>query len=171
MSIRQFVKKSIYYTKYLHVGNNTNIDRTVKGYLKNVSVGDHSYIGENVNFDCSNAKVTIGNYCTIALDTIFITGNHITDVIGNYISENKKTIEDSKKYDKDINIENDVWIGARCIILKGVRIHQGAIIGAGSIVTKDVPEYTVYAGNPAKFIKNRFSEEDLKKHKQLIKQK
>lgn len=51
-------------------------------------------------------------------------------------------------------IEDDVWIGADSLILKGVRIGRGAIIGAGSVVTKDIPPFTIWAGNPAKFIRN-----------------
>jgi acetyltransferase-like isoleucine patch superfamily enzyme len=54
-----------------------------------------------------------------------------------------------------IIIEDEVWIGANSIILKGVKIGKGAVIGAGSIVTKNVSPYTIYAGNPAKFIKKR----------------
>ena len=54
---------------------------------------------------------------------------------------------------KNIIIEDDVWIGFNCIILKGVRIGKGAIIGAGTIITKDVPSHAVIVGNPAKIIK------------------
>lgn len=66
-----------------------------------------------------------------------------------------------RKYDNDNNIcaqeviiEDNVWIGAHTIILKGVHIGKGAVIGAGSVVTKDVPPLTIYAGNPAKYIKD-----------------
>jgi serine acetyltransferase len=63
----------------------------------------------------------------------------------------------------DIIIENDVWIGAKATIMSGVRIGNGAIVAAGSVVSKDVPPYAIVAGNPAKVVKYRFSDEQIKK--------
>jgi acetyltransferase-like isoleucine patch superfamily enzyme len=63
----------------------------------------------------------------------------------------------------DIIIENDVWIGAKSTIMSGVKIGNGAIIAAGSVVTKDVPPYAIVAGNPAKVVKYRFSEDQINK--------
>jgi serine acetyltransferase len=63
----------------------------------------------------------------------------------------------------DIIIENDVWIGATATIMSGVKISNGAVIGAGSVVTKDVPPYAIVAGNPAKVVKYRFTEEQIEK--------
>jgi acetyltransferase-like isoleucine patch superfamily enzyme len=65
-------------------------------------------------------------------------------------------------------IGEDVWIGAYSIIIAGVKIGNGAIIGAGSVVTKDIPEYTIFAGSPAKFIKMRFSDKDILTHKNML---
>ena len=70
--------------------------------------------------------------------------------------------------DMPIIIEDDVWIGANAIILSGVTIGEGAIIGAGSVVTKNVEPYTIFAGNPAKKIKMRFTEDELLNHRQLL---
>ena len=67
--------------------------------------------------------------------------------------------------DDRIKIGHDVWIGARCVILQGVNIGDGAIVGAGSVVTKDVPENTIVFGCPAKFFKKRFPEDEWKKIK------
>jgi serine acetyltransferase len=63
----------------------------------------------------------------------------------------------------DIIIENDVWIGAKSTIMSGVKIRNGAIVGACSVVTKDVPPYAIVAGNPAKVVKYRFTEEQIEK--------
>jgi len=63
--------------------------------------------------------------------------------------------------DGPTEIGNDVWIGLRAIIMPGVRIGDGAVIGAGSIVTKDVAPYAIVAGNPARFIRNRFTDEQI----------
>ena len=67
----------------------------------------------------------------------------------------------------DIQIENDVWIGATSTIMSGVTIHNGAIVGAGSTVTKDVPPFAIVAGNPGKIVKYRFTEEQIKKLLQI----
>lgn len=61
----------------------------------------------------------------------------------------------------DIVIQNDVWIGAKSTIMSGITIHNGAIIAAGSTVTKDVPPYAIIAGNPGKVVKFRFSEDQI----------
>jgi acetyltransferase-like isoleucine patch superfamily enzyme len=63
----------------------------------------------------------------------------------------------------DIIVENDVWIGATSTIMSGVRISNGAVVGGGSVVTKDVPPYAIVAGNPAKVVKYRFTDEQIKK--------
>jgi virginiamycin A acetyltransferase len=63
----------------------------------------------------------------------------------------------------DIIIENDVWIGANSTIMSGIKIGNGAIVAAGSTVTKDVPPYAIVAGNPAKVVKYRFTEEQIEK--------
>jgi hypothetical protein len=63
----------------------------------------------------------------------------------------------------DIVIQNDVWIGAKSTIMSGVKISNGSVVGAGSVVTKDVPPYAIVAGNPAKVVKYRFSEEQIEK--------
>lgn len=62
----------------------------------------------------------------------------------------------------DIIVENDVWIGAKSTIMSGVTIHNGAVVAAGSTVTKDVPPYAIVAGNPGKIVKYRFSESQIK---------
>ena len=70
---------------------------------------------------------------------------------------------------KDTTIGDDVWIGARCIIMAGVTIGNGAIVGAGSVVTHDVLPYQIVAGTPAKFIRNRFTEEQISIHEKVLK--
>ena len=168
--ISQFLKRLLFYSKFGFVGKNTNIDKSIKGTLNNVYVGHNSYVGSNSFFNCLLAKVIVGNYVCIADDVVFVTGNHKTNVLGEYIINNKKTSNDAD-LDRDIVIEDDVWVGTRAIILKGVRIGKGSIVGAGSVVTKDVPPYSVVGGNPAKVIKKRFTDEEIIEHEKLIKEK
>ena len=103
----------------------------------------------------------------VANEVLFITGNHRYDIIGKRMIEvtNK---EKRKQDDLDITIEDDVWIGSRAIILKGVTIGRGSIVGAGAVVTKSTPPYSIVAGNPAKMVKVRFTESEIQEHEKLI---
>jgi acetyltransferase-like isoleucine patch superfamily enzyme len=123
-----------------------------------------SYGVINVNFFLNpNEKLQIGNFVSIGADVLFILGgNHQTTTILTYPLYSK-LIKLSPEQDAltkgPIIIEDEVWIGTRAVILSGVRIGKGAIIAAGSVVTKNVPPYTIFGGNPARLIKNRFSKE------------
>lgn len=111
--------------------------------------------------------IQIGNYCSIGPNVVIQENYHKMDRITTYhIMKNVFRDEEKKKgdiYSKGkIIIEDDVWIGANAVILSGVKIGRGSVIGAGSIVTKNVSPYTLIAGNPAKEIKKRFNENQIK---------
>lgn len=155
------LKRKLNKRKFGAFDKTSTIGDNVNGFLKNVFIGKKCYIGDNVFFNSFNRKVIIDSFSIIADNVLFITGNHKYDVVGKpmiEISENEKDEND----DADITIEKDVWIGSNCIILKGITIHSGAIVGAGSVVTKDVDSCTIVAGNPAKFIRNRFDSQEKK---------
>ena len=97
----------------------------------------------------------------------FVTGDHRYDLVGMRMIDVTYEMK-LPSNDIDIVVEDDVLIGTSAIILKGVTIGEGAIIAAGSVVTKDVPPYCIYGGNPASFIKFRFTEEEIKLHKEKI---
>lgn len=111
----------------------------------------------------------IGKYCSLANDIKFVINlNHdYLKVNTGYLNTN--IIEYLNKYDFKIKrkgqilIQNDVWIGKGAMILPSVTIHNGSVIGAGSVVTKDVPPYSIVAGNPAKVIKYRFDKNIIEK--------
>ena len=124
---------------------NINIERNVK-INKDVIIGERSGIGEN-SILCG--KVIIGKDVMIGPELICYTTNHKTSDV------NKPMIDQGFDEMKPIIIANDVWIGGRVIILGGVKIGEGSIIGAGSVVTHDVEPYTIVAGNPAKVIRKR----------------
>lgn len=93
--------------------------------------------------------------------------NHRIDIVGRTMV----SIKDHEKReidDKGVIIGNDVWIGTRAIILSGVVIGDGAVIAAGAVVTKDIPPYAIVGGNPAKIIKYRFSDDEIKKHETIL---
>lgn len=106
------------------------------------SFGHHTYLNRSATIDCT-LEVHIGDYCAIS-DNVQILDSDFHTII-----HEGKTSEKSKP----IHIGNHVWIGRSAIILKGVTIGDGAIVGAGSVVTRDVPPRCLVAGNPARVIK------------------
>lgn len=155
----------------------------IKNVVKapNVFIGDYTYYDDQTaptEFEKNNIlfnypefgdKLIIGKFCAIASGTKFIMGpaNHrissVTtypfNVFGGAWSERTPPHMSQLPHKGDIVVGNDVWIGRESVIMPGVSIGDGAIIAAYSVVAKDVPPYTVYGGNPASFIKNRFDDE------------
>jgi virginiamycin A acetyltransferase len=129
-----------------------------------VQVGHESYGTINIErYGNLNEKLFVGNFVSIAENVKFILGgNHRTDTLTNFPLFSKY-ISNSPMHDANtkgpIIIEDEVWIGCQTLILSGVRVGKGAVIAAGSIVTKDIPCYAIAAGNPAKVIKYRFENE------------
>lgn len=132
---------------FKQAGKNINIEHGAYfGSGQDISIGDNSGIGLNASV---SGPVTIGADVMMGPDVMIYTANHNTGRI------DIPMIQQGDSDHRPVIIEDDVWIGARAILLPGVHIGKGAIIAAGSIVTKDVPSYTVVGGNPAKVIKQR----------------
>lgn len=139
--IRYFFAKKI----VNKIGKNVNIEKGAY-FNPKVKIGDNSGIGVNCEL---NGDITIGNNILMESEVVFYTENH-------EFKDTKKTIiEQGYREEKPIIIEDDCWIGRRAIILPGVKIAKGTIIGAGAIVTKNFPEYSIIGGNPAKIIGKR----------------
>ncbi len=128
-------------------------------------IGDYTYFGEN----CDVAHTKMGKFCSVAKGVRINPSNHPMERASQHhftyrkrkygiSEENDREVFQNRK-DKQVNIGHDVWIGHNATIMPGVSIGSGAVIGSGSIVTKDVEPYTIVAGNPAKFIRKRFSED------------
>ena len=127
---------------------------------KHIVLGNHVGIGFRCLFQ---SDTIIGNKVAIATNVAFLNSDdHNYNIIG-------KTIWDSGRGDKyQIVVEDDVWIGYGAIILSPVRIGRGAIVGAGSVVLKDVPAYSIVGGCPARFIKWRFTKEEIIEHENRL---
>lgn len=147
-------------------GSNVTIgDGTEIEPAQNVTIGDDVFIGRDCWFTAPNAQISIGSHVMLAPQVALVTGDHRIDVVGSLMADVKEKTQDS---DRPIRIEDDVWIGFRAIILKGVTVRRGAVVGAGSVVTRDVPPYAVVAGNPARVVRYRFDEDEIVRHEALI---
>lgn len=133
--------------------------------LSNIYLYAHTDIGSNSSISALNAKFIVKENCAIASGLHVFTGNHAM-IVGKFCTEVTEEIK-PKGYDKDVIVENDVWIGANVTLLMGVTIGRGAIIAAGSVVNKDIPPYAVAAGVPAKVIKFKWELTDILKHEML----
>lgn len=96
-----------------------------------------------------------------------VTGNHRIDYVGEYMT-NVKGDKKLPENDWPIVLKGDNWVGANMTILKGVTIGEGAVVAAGAVVKDDVPPYAIVGGVPARVLKYRFDEEQLKEHKRLL---
>ncbi|SCY72588.1 Hexapeptide repeat of succinyl-transferase [Butyrivibrio sp. INlla14] len=123
-----------------------------------VSVGNGTYGLLNIINYSNTYKLIIGNYCSIAPNVCFVVcGEHRTDSISTYPFNVKILGEEYEAVSKgNIQVDDDVWFGVNVTVLSGIHIGQGAVIAAGSVVTKDVPPYAIVGGNPARVIKYRF---------------
>lgn len=113
--------------------------------------GTHIDIGSHTHFapyGVLYGPLTIGTHCAVAAHVVFASVGHGYDRTDIPMVEQPTT-------KAEIVLENDVWIGANAVIIGGVTIGEGSIVGAGSVVTKDVPPYSVVGGTPARVIRNR----------------
>lgn len=178
MKIRNFIKKIIYYflntpenkdgvllsgfsrglQNVVFEGKNAVPDRC--NFAGTIKIGYATTLGYNNFF---HGDILIGKYCQIGADVAIHTTNHPTNFMSTYINANLfegdlKQLKETKK----VIIGNDVWIGHNVIIVGGVTIGNGAVLAAGSVVTKDVPPYTIVAGIPSKAIRTRFSDKVIR---------
>lgn len=137
------------------------------------SFGEYSYIGGGLDVKSwgEGATFSVGHFCSIADHlTILLGGNHRVDWISTYpfMSFNNQfpeaeNISGHPATKGNVIIGNDVWIGSHVVILSGIKIGDGAVIGAYSVVAKDVPPYAVAVGNPVSIVRYRFDEDTIKK--------
>jgi acetyltransferase-like isoleucine patch superfamily enzyme len=143
------------------IGEHTHVrgELLIFAHDGNISIGDWSYIGKGTRI-WSGKQIVIGNRVLIAHNVnIFDNLTHPIDAQARHshyvevVTQGSPSVIHVDLSEKQVIIGDDVWIGCQSIIMRGVSIGNGAIIAAGSVVTKDVPAYTMVAGNPARMIR------------------
>lgn len=162
-----------YKWNHYSIGSNFHAGRRVVLWAKNtITIGNNFYIGRYSQIECDaeiGDNVIIGN--NVALVGKF---DHHYEQVGVPIrlaSQIRNQNYSWKGLNSKVIIEDDVWVGYGSIIMSGIKIGCGSIIAAGSVVTKDVAPYTIVGGNPAKFIKYRFNETEIKEHEDILNDK
>ncbi len=138
-----FLNRKLY--KFAKIGKGFRSPQTHCTVNKNMTIGD--YVTYNGVLVAGEGKVTVGSYCHFGSDILILTTNH------DY--ESTKIPFDDSSIEKEITIEDFVWIGSRVTILPGTKIGEGAIIQAGAVVHGEIPPCAIAGGNPAKVFKYR----------------
>lgn len=149
------IQSRVFY-KFKSFGVGNRLDKALFVYPNRVSIGNFCYIGRYCYLD---GEIEIGDFTMLASSVAVVGGDHKFDVVGLPIRDT------GREHWRKTTIGRDVWIGHGAIILNGVNIGDGAIISAGSIVTKDVEPFAIVAGVPASVLKYRFSGPEISEHK------
>lgn len=171
-SIRRFIRTILkFFLREDPIQNRADVvipdECTIFG-IENISIGANTKLGINNIIFATEAPLKIGKYVMFSPNVCIFTGNHRTDLVGEYminVTADMKLPEN----DQPVIIEDDVWIATGAIILKGVRIGRGSVISAGSVVYKDVPPYTIYFS--AENQKPRFTPRQIEEHERLMREK
>lgn len=155
------------------------------------NVHSHAFLGLNNHIDCpsnlhmaemtslkrdnvimnSRANFILKKWSGAAEELMVITGNHMS-IVGldvKHVTDEVKDIQDVHgEYDRDVIVDEDVWMGARVSLLSGVHIGRGAEIGTGAVVRSSIPPYAVVVGNPAKVVGFRFTPEEIIEHEKIL---
>jgi len=138
-------QNALYYTAKMHVGKHVRIKRGLRARKpENITIGDDVTIGCNVILQ-AHAPIYIGNFTKIAPGVIIVTASHDTS---------KRDFERTRTT-SPVKIGNNCWLGTGAIVLPGVTIGDGTVVGAGSVVTKDLPPEMICVGVPAGPLKPR----------------
>jgi acetyltransferase-like isoleucine patch superfamily enzyme len=136
---------------------------SIRGY-ECFYIGRNVFIGPFALLSADGVTVTIGDDAKIGAGFCLMAGDHKIDTPAISFTESGQ----STGQNEPIQIGRNAWIGARVVVLKGVTIGDAAVVGAGSVVTNDVPAFAVVAGNPARLVRWRFEGDDRARHQSFL---
>lgn len=155
---------------HVHERSRVGINDLVKN-PDNLYMDEFSTLKRNDVIMNSRAHFILKKWSGAAEELMVVTGNHMS-IVGKNIKDVTNKVKDKedikKEYDKDVVVDEDVWIGARVTLLSGVHIGRGAEIGTGTVVRKSIPPYAVVVGNPAKIVGFRFTPEEIIEHEKAL---
>ncbi len=157
---------SISRKRFGYCADNVTITPLIVNNPKNIYLYDGCNLACNTWISATNARFICKGHCALAEGLTVHTGNHarIVGLFVNDIKEHNKPVG----YDRDVIIEEDVWIGCKVTLLAGVTIGRGSTVAAGAVVTKSMPPYCICGGVPAKFIKFYWSIDQILEHEQKL---
>jgi acetyltransferase-like isoleucine patch superfamily enzyme len=146
-------------------GQNFRFDPDGSYTYSNIHVGDDVSLGWRPTLMAALSEIRIGSKVMFGPHVTIIGGGHNISVPGRFMTD---VHEKTGNEDLGVLIEDDVWVGARAIILRGVHVGRGAVIAAGAVVTKSVPPYAMVVGNPARVMRFRWDVETILSHEKAL---
>lgn len=165
------LRSNLYQKQFKHTCHSSRINYTVIVYNP-----DNLFMDENTNIDAggvimnTRAKFIMKKNSGAAIGLLAITGNHMS-IVGKNLKQVTDRVKDeidvNKEMDRDIVVDEDVWIGSHVTLLSGSHLGRGCEVGAGSVVRGNVPPYSIVIGNPCKVVGFRFSPEEIIEHEKI----
>lgn len=143
---------------------------TVKN-RKNLIMGECTNLDKGAYIMNGRARFIMKHHSGAAIDLLVVTGDHMCipeKFFKDVTNADKDRLDTAKEYDKDIIVEEDVWLGANVTLLKGAHVGRGAIIGSGAVVRSTIPPYAIAIGNPAKIVGFKFSPDEIISHESKL---
>ena len=166
--IVRYMRRKVLVSKLAAFGKGSFINR---GWAiprpENIFIGKDVSIGEGCRLSATNSRIIIKDYSVFGPGVSIHGGNHRTDIVGLTIRSVKESEKRPGIDDADVVVEEDVWIGERAIIMKGVTLGRGCVVGAGSIITKSTLPYSINVGHNRQ-VGMRFTPDQIKVHEKKI---
>ena len=158
----------LYHRQFKHIHKEARVSHTVTVYNpENLYMDEHTNIDGGAIIMNTRARFVMKKNSGSAIGLLVITGNHMS-VVGKNLKQVTDKIKDdldvNHEMDKDVIVDEDVWIGAKVTLLSGAHLGRGCEVGSGSVVRGNVPPYSVVVGNPCKVVGFRFTPEEIVEH-------
>lgn len=166
------VRRFSHVPDYPHVAPTARLGvSNIVGNPSNLYMEDYATLKRDSVIMNGRAKLIIKKWSGAAEELMVITGNHMS-IVGLDVKHVTDAVKDKEdvhgEYDRDIIVDEDVWMGARVTLLSGVHIGRGAEIGTGAVVRTSIPPYAVVIGNPCKIVGFRFTPEEIIEHEKIL---